>query len=92
MKLRQSRVPLDFEEDFLSGGRYNLQIRHRRGKRREIEAENFSIYWSDRATGPSKETPYLDVDRCIILRLYCLLLVLLVVRHGVEVTSGGGRV
>ena len=43
LKLRQLRVPLDFEEDFLSGGRQNLQIRHHHGKRREIEGENVSI-------------------------------------------------
>ena len=90
LELRQPRVPLDFEEDFLSGGCHNLRIRHRRGKRREIGAEIFSIYWSDRATGVSRERKYLDVDRCVILRLY-LLRVRLGVRHGVEVTSGCGR-
>ena len=92
LKLRQFRVPLDFKEDFLSGGCHDLRIRHRRGKRREIGAEIFSIYWSDRGTGVSKERTYLDVDRCVgILRLY-LFRVLLGVRHGVEVASGGGRV
>jgi len=92
LKLRQLRVPLDFKEDFLSGGRHDLRIRDRRGKKREIEAEIFSIYWSDRATEVSKERTYLDVDRCIgILRLY-LVLVLLGVGHGVGVASGDGRV
>jgi len=89
LELGQLRVSLDFKEDFLSGGCHDLRIQRRRGKRREIEAEIFSIYWSDRATGVSRERTYLDVDRCIgILLLY--LVVPLGVRHGVEVASGGG--
>jgi hypothetical protein len=55
LKLRQLRVSLDFEEDFLSGGRQNLQTQHPQRKRREIEAEIFSIHRSDRATDMSKE-------------------------------------
>ena len=39
LKLRQLRVPLDFKEDFLPGGRQNLQIQRRRRERREIEAD-----------------------------------------------------
>jgi len=92
LKLRQLRVPLDFKEDFLSGGCHDLRIRHRRGKRREIEAEIFSIYWSYRATEVSKERTYLDVDRCIGILLLYWVLVPLGVRHGVEVASGGVRV
>ena len=44
LKFRQLRVPLDFEEDFLSGGCQNLPIQYRHGKRREIKAENISIH------------------------------------------------
>lgn len=44
LKLRQLRVPLDFKEDFLPGGRQNLQIQHRHGKRREIGGRNVSIH------------------------------------------------
>ena len=44
LKLRQLRVPLDFKEDFLSGGRQNLQIRHHHEKRREIEGGNVSVH------------------------------------------------
>ena len=43
LKLQQLRILLDFKKDFLSGGRQNLQIRHRHGKIREIEAKSVSI-------------------------------------------------
>lgn len=95
LKLRQLRVPLDFEENFLAGGRQDLRIRRRQRERREIEAEIFSIHWSDRVTGMSRERMYLDVDRrssTVLLLGCCRLLVLLKVRHDVEVIGGGRRV
>ena len=54
LKLRQLRVPLDFEEDFLASGRQNLQIQYHQNKRREIEVEIISIYQSNRGTDISK--------------------------------------
>lgn len=94
LKLRQLRIPLDFEKDFLSGGRQNLKIRYRHGKRREIEAESVSI--RGRIVPPtdlSKQRAYLDVDRCSVCLVTSFLLGLLLgVRHDKEVISGGGRV
>lgn len=83
LKLRQLRVPLDFKEDFLPGGRQNLQIQRRRRERREIEADFFSIYRSDRATGVSKGGTDLDVDswRTRILLFGYRPLGLLILRH-----------
>lgn len=93
LKLRQLRVPLDFEEDLLASGSQNLQIQHRQNKRREIEVEIVSIYQSNRGTDISKGWTDLDVDRLgsPILQLR-LLLGLLGVGHGTKLISRVWRV
>ena len=61
LKLQQLRILLDFKKDFLSGGRQNLQIRHRHEKRHEIEAKSVSI--RDRIVPPT----YRSRGRTLIL-------------------------